>query len=149
MHKDISIEIRRAAMDLLARREHSSKELTQKLSRRFDDVERSVIQNVIQKLSDDGLQSDRRFAESYIRSKSLKGIGPVRIKQELTQKGVDSSLIGSAIQESEINWWDVLEACVLKKYGGFSFATPEEKAKCIRFLAYRGFSSEMVYEALD
>jgi len=136
-------------MDFLARREHSADELMQKLSRRFEEVERSVIAKAIQQLCDDGLQSDQRFAESYVRSKSSRGIGPVRIKQELAQKGVDSSIVSAVIQESDINWWDILEACVLKKFGGFSFSTPEEKAKCIRFLAYRGFPSDMVYGILD
>ena len=47
------IAIRRAAMDLLARREHSFKELTQKLSSRFPDED---IQSPLERLRDENLQ---------------------------------------------------------------------------------------------
>jgi regulatory protein len=76
-----------SALNLLARREHSRMELTQKLKlRNFSENE---ISQTIEQLTQQDLQSDKRFAECYMRSRAEKGFGPVRIKFELREKGVD------------------------------------------------------------
>ena len=78
-------------MGLLARREHSARELSHKLkSRDYDEVS---IQAVIESLIDEGLQSDDRFAEQFTRSRVEKGYGPIRIRQELRERGIADSPI--------------------------------------------------------
>jgi len=76
------LDVRRAAMDLLARREHSRYEIAVKLARRFGDNPKLFEQEVV-KLTDEGLQSDRRLAEAFIRARTNRGRGPVKIKMEL------------------------------------------------------------------
>ena len=68
-------ELRLAAMDLLARREHSSHELTTKLSRRFRnrDCDPILIQQVAMQLLDEGLLSNERFAASRVRQLTVRG----------------------------------------------------------------------------
>ena len=61
-------------MDFLARREHSRLELYQKLKQR--QFEPDVINSELNKLLDEGLQSDERFAEAFLRSRIDKGKGP-------------------------------------------------------------------------
>ena len=73
--------IRLKIMDFLARREYSSKEIYQKMSRRVEF--REMLDDVIQQLVEDGLISDARFAESYFQSRKNRGFGPLRIKNEL------------------------------------------------------------------
>ena len=75
-------------MDFLSRREHSSKEIYQKMSRRVESIE--MLMEVIDGLEQDGLLSDERFAESYFQSRKRRGFGPLRIKNELIQRGAVS-----------------------------------------------------------
>ena len=87
--KDIRLKI----MDFLSRREHSSKEIYRKMSRKVESKE-MLIQS-IQELEKDGLISDERFAESYFQSRKRRGFGPLRIKNELIQRGVQENLFYS------------------------------------------------------
>ena len=145
MHND-EIQLRRAAMDLLARREQSSHELANKLKRRSDSDQ--LIQSVISQLQADGLQSDFRFSEAFFRSLVARGIGPVRIRNEFRNRGVEKVLADEVISKlsESVNWYDLAESVVLKKYNTLVFDDEKSKAKCLRFLAYRGFSSEIAYD---
>ena len=60
-------KIRNAAMDLLTGREFSSAELATKLNKRFDN--HPSVDEVLVRLSEEGLQSDKRFAEAFVRSR--------------------------------------------------------------------------------
>ena len=83
------VEVRIAAMDFLARREHSLQELRRKLKRRFDDEE--LIESELQRLKDDNLQSDERYADSFLRQRSAKGYGPRRVRHEMREKGLSGA----------------------------------------------------------
>ncbi|WP_298634174.1 regulatory protein RecX [uncultured Umboniibacter sp.] len=135
-------------MDLLARREQSAKELFTKLKRRSDDDD--LIQSVITQLQEDALQCDRRFSESFFRSLVNRGIGPIRIRNEFRTKGISADLVDEIFQEmtDSVNWFDIAEAIVTKKFGSLEFSDEKNKAKCLRFLAYRGFSNEIAYEII-
>ena len=74
-------KIRFKILDLLSRREHSFKELINKLKDRVDSEEKLFEE--LTKLKEENLQSDERFAESYTRSRSVKGFGPEKISYEL------------------------------------------------------------------
>ena len=73
--------IRLKIMDFLARREHSAKEIRRKLGSRIESQDDLELE--IQKLEDEGLLSDERFAESYMHSRKRKGFGPLRIKNNI------------------------------------------------------------------
>ncbi len=60
-------------MRLLARREHSNLELTRKLDKRGFDL--AEIGRVLRALSDEGLLSDRRYAEAFARAAYRGGWG--------------------------------------------------------------------------
>lgn len=138
------------AVGLLARREHSVKELATKLASRG--VNSALIESVMCHLIDKRLQSDERFAEVYIRQRSLKGYGPVRIGVELRERGVDDGLISTqfhrAVDEGEVDWFERAAAAYAKKYGGREIEDVKERAKRMRFLQYRGFSHEQVAAAM-
>jgi regulatory protein len=138
--EDETLTARRAAMDLLARREHSRAELLRKLTRR---VSQDSAQIAIDRLSEEGLQSDERFAESYVRQRAERGVGPLRLGQELRERGVDEGLAREAISGSGFDWNEVATAALEKKFG--SAEPPEalkEKARMLRFAAYRGFERD-------
>ena len=69
-------------MDFLSRREHSKKELFNKLFKRVNDLE--FLNQEIDRLANEGLQSDERFSEAYIRSKTQAGYGPIKIKMAVS-----------------------------------------------------------------
>ena len=64
MSDDLFNIIYNKSLDLLSRREHSFKEIKEKLSSRFENKE--IIDSVIQKLSDNNLVNNKRYAEAYV-----------------------------------------------------------------------------------
>ena len=103
-----------------------------------------VIEDVIEQLSNEGLQSDRRFTESFCRSRLQKGYGPIRIGYELKQRGIGDELCDKAIFGLEAVWDDLIESVYLKKYSSARSVTRADWAKRIRFLQHRGFSGEAI-----
>lgn len=135
-----SADIRLAAMNLLARREHSVRELRNKLLRRFPDEE--MIAEQLQRLTDERLQSDARFADSYARQRCEKGYGPLRVREELRERGVDEADILLVMDALEIDWTALAAEVMRKKFGAAPPRDIKEKARRGRFMQYRGFSLE-------
>ena len=134
--------IRLKAMDLLARREHSFQELVKKLSVHFDDS--PLINDVLEKLQQQGLQSDQRFAEMFVRSRVNKTHGPIRIKNELRQRGVSVNLVNDALRQEGVDWMVLIEGLSIKKYGNTLPVDDRDRARRIRFFQYRGFSLDQI-----
>lgn len=91
-------------------------------------------------LEEDRLLDDLRFTEGYIRWRARSGFGPLRIKNELQQRGVDVDWN----QLSLIAWADELRAVREKKFGEALPKEIAERAKQARFLAYRGFPQDLI-----
>jgi regulatory protein len=138
-----AVDVRRAAMDLLARREHSRQELQRKLARRFA-VDAEVIFSVINQLTQEGLQSDQRLAEALLRYRSNRGQGPLKIKAEMREKCIESDLIEQIFDEANIDWFDLALRVLEKRYGDGSAVDASERAKRTRFLQQRGFSFDQI-----
>ena len=119
-------DIRLAGMDLLARREHSSKEIVTKLKRRFgkrlegDDL----IRDVVDQLTNEGLLSDERYAESMARQLVNRGSGPSKVAYELRQKGCDPDVALSDAFPDGVDWFAVAEEVFDRKFG--AKVMPEE-----------------------
>lgn len=134
--------VRFAAMNYLARREHAAGELREKLVRRFDAP--ALIDEVISKLAEEKLQSDERFTEAFVAMRRRQGKGPMRILQELQQKGVAGELIEVFVDASDGEWNDLAREVREKRFGSEPPQLPKEKARQMRFLQYRGFTAEQV-----
>jgi len=134
------------AVKLLSRREHSAQEIREKLRQReFDSAE---IEQTIEELKAGGWLSDERFAEAYIRMRQLKGFGPVRIAMELKERGVDELIVEAQLDTNDASWMQVLEQQYQKKYRNTAIDDYNEKAKRIRFLQYRGFTLDAIYQVV-
>ncbi len=130
------------AMDLLARREHSRRELLNKLKiRGFEGEE---VEAYLDRLAERGLQSDQRFAESYVRMRSGSGYGQRRISQELQQKGISESRISQIYEEMALDWYQIALEIWQKKYNQLPGNDLKLKAKQSRFLQYRGFDFDII-----
>ena len=135
-------------MDYLSRREHSYQELIKKLGKK--DFNLSLVNIELEKLIEDGLQSDSRFTESFIRSRKNQGKGPLRIRSELSIRGVASQLINDGIQEVKQEEWTQLAVEVLeKKLGNDSELDYHKQLKLMRFLSTRGFNKQQVKSAIN
>lgn len=141
--------LRRAAMDTLARREHSRAELSQKLARKFPELD-AHIPPVLDQLERDALLSDERFAEAYTRYRRNRGVGPLLIRQELAGKGVPAGLISAWVDEGDSQWQESLQAVIARKARGLELGALDAQArqKLFRFCLSRGFSSEQISRAL-
>jgi regulatory protein len=135
-------EIREAGLRLLARREHSQKELLNKLL--IKGFNQDDILAVIEELALQGWQSDVRYAESYTRHRIQKGYGPVFIISELRQNGIDAFHLEETLQKTAGSWMGLLEQVYIKKYNHDILIDRNEWAKRSRFLLNRGFSGAMV-----
>src|SRR5688500_16618893 len=112
-----AITARRAAMNLLARREHSFQELLQKLGEKFPDFSKDeILTPVLQGLQDENLQSDARFAEAYVRYRSTRGFGPQKIAAELYSRKLEAGLLNSVLYENGPDWSLVCAEVLGKKF---------------------------------
>jgi regulatory protein len=139
---DNVVELRARALRLLARREHTRRELENKLSPHAGSSE--DLQGLISGLKQKNQLSEERFAEERARSLSRK-YGAARIRQDLRAKGVSDELISRVTGEGEL---ERARAILERKYRTVA-ATREEKAKRMRFMQSRGFSSEIIFRLLS
>ena len=137
-------DVRDAALRLLARREHSFRELQRKLGQRGWPGE--MVDEVVSQLADEGLQSDDRFAESFVRSRSLKAYGPIRIRAELNERGIDRSQVDKALRESDADWFAIAARWYQRRYGDGPVDNLKEKSRRQQALARRGFDHGIIRE---
>lgn len=129
-------------MDLLARREHGRVELSRKLRSRGAPAE--LIESVLDRLVEEGLLSETRYLESFVRMRANAGYGPLRIREELAQRGLAREDIEQALRESGFDWAEQLRAVWMRKFYGELPSDQRERARQGRFLSYRGYSLDMI-----
>jgi regulatory protein len=130
----------------LARREYGRRELIQKLVQRGcaeDDAAR-----IVAELAADGLVSDERFFEALLHVRRVRGYGPLYIRRELEEKGIDRESIQRWLDVGSHDWVEDAKRVYKKKFGGKQPANIAERAKQTRFLQYRGFTHEQIRKAL-
>ncbi len=139
--------IRRAynyAVSLLSRRDHSEKELRDKLSLKGY---RKGTDEAIDKLRDSGYVSDERFARLYVRElQTFKKYGKRRIEQELYRKGIDREIIREVLDETDFDE-DELVNLIERKYSRY---LGDEKGiqKTMNSLLRMGYSYGEIRDAL-
>ena len=135
------------AMQYLARREHSCRELLHKLLGKGCDS--TLAAEVVKKLESEHLVSDDRFMESLIRARRNRGYGPVRIQKELQEKGVESEAISHCLDVTGREWLEVIRRVQRKKFGSKIPKSYAERARQARFLQYRGFTYDQIQHLLN
>ena len=138
--------VRESALKLLGRRDHSSKELTGKLLQRGFDTD--AIEAVLDELTQAGLHSERRYAESYARQRAMKSYGPLRIRAELSERGIDRDLVRQTLNELDIDFNDLARSFYKRKYSK-PVQDYQEKARRSQAMARRGFAPEHLRGLLD
>jgi regulatory protein len=130
------------ALGLLARREHSRRELKQKLDR--GGYARDEAADALDRLGEQHYQDDERFAEVLIRSRSAQGYGPMRLRAELKSHGLADARIRQLLDAAEIDWADLAAGQLRRRYGSAGSSDPAERARRAQFLLRRGFPAATV-----
>ena len=137
----------RLALGLLARREHSIRELSTKLAQR--DLDDDVIRSTLDSLQIDRLLSEERFVEQFVRSRIARGDGPMKIRAELFQRGIGSADAERELEAQDPDWGQLAEVQRRKKFGQEIPAEFSERARQARFLQGRGFGMSEIRRALN
>lgn len=132
-------------MRLLAAREHARSELERKLLARGHTAE--AVAEALDSLSGEGLQSDHRYVEALVRSRRERGYGPLRVREELRQRGIDPALVRPWLEQDEA-WMQSLREARDKRFGSARPASAAELARQMRFLGRRGFPPEAIRAVL-
>jgi len=130
------------ALGLLARREHSRKELKTKLRQGGYEGEESAA--ALDRLGEQHYQDDDRFAEVLLRSRLGQGYGPMRLRQELKSHGLADARIRELLDAVEVDWDASATAQLRRRYGGAGSNDPAERARRAQFLLRRGFAAATV-----
>ncbi len=141
--KDNYTRCMNSAIYSLAMREHSRQEIYNKLSHK-DFSDGVDINALLDELEEKNYLNDNRFTECFIRSRSQRGQGVNKITNDLRQRGITPQLISRALNESNIDWYEMANKQREKKFGKSKPINYKEKARQMRFLFNRGFDAEII-----
>jgi regulatory protein len=141
------LSLKGRGLQILAQREHSRSELRRKLlvhAQKDEDPEAADaterVEAVLDWLSANRYLCEERFAESRVHARASR-YGNLRIRQELAQHGVALSVEATQqLKDSEL----ARAREVWSRKFGQPAAEAADRARQMRFLAGRGFSSEVI-----
>lgn len=82
-----------------------------------------------------------------MRSRISRGQGPVRIAQELRQRGIADAEVRAALANAEVDWDELARSVLGRQFRGGA-ADMKTRARQMRFLEYRGFTAAQIRFAL-
>jgi regulatory protein len=133
-----------AAVALLARRDHASAELRERLA--GQGFEPRAVAEALAALAAQGTLDDARYAQNYVAYHAARGRGPIRIGAELRARGLPPELIEGALGGGP-DWPALARDLRARHFGRAAPGSWREKARQARFLQYRGFSSDHIRAA--
>lgn len=146
------LSLKGRGLQILAQREHSRSELRRKLlvharkpaaegdAAPEAEVAQAQVEAVLDWLAQHQYLSEERFVESRIHVRAAR-YGNLRIRQELAQHGV--ALSDEAARQLKDSETERAREVWARKFGQAA-QDPAERAKQMRFLAARGFSSDAI-----
>jgi regulatory protein len=138
-------EIYSHACRLLARREHSVAELRTKLQAKWPGDDQ--VGPLVDRLAEEGLVCDRRFASALVRSRIAKLQGPRKVRAELLKRSVSGSDIEAAMRDAGPVWTELATMWLLRQ--GVVVDDHEARAKYYRRLLSRGFTHDQAMDAMN
>jgi regulatory protein len=138
------LSLKGRALRLLSGREHSRAELERKLGPHEE--EPGQLRRVLDELQAKGFIDQRRVAESVVHRRAAK-LGAARIRQELQARGLDAELVAEAVAGLRSNELQRAQAVWRRKFDAPP-ADAAERGKQARFLAARGFASDVIRRVL-
>jgi regulatory protein len=136
------------ALNLLAARPYSTQSLRRKLVQK--EYLADEVSSTIDRLLDNGLLNDARYAEQYARSKMLAtGASKRRLQQDLYRKGIKgdtaTDAIAAVLETEEIDPAEVIERVARKKLAQLGdLEPPVVRRRLFAFLARRGYDLDEI-----
>ena len=135
------------AIGLLARREHSRVELARKLQRHLGpDETLADIERVLDRLQQQDLLSDRRFAASLVRQRSSR-YGDLRLTRDLRERGVPDADAEAALQGVQGTEARRAHETWARRFDTLP-TSREERGRQGRYLQARGFTMDVIVQVL-
>lgn len=123
--------------DFLSRRDHSVKELKEKLLRTADEAS---VDKVIARFEELGYLDDRKFAENYAEHLfKNKNYSVNHVKQELYKKGISRDIVAEIMDDTEIDSVENIVTIINKRYYN-KLNAENGREKVIAALMRKGFS---------
>ena len=144
-----------AAMRILNYRFNSEAELRRKL--RMKKFEKEEIDATIRRLHEEKWLDDGRFAGAFVRTRTNKRVGTLRIRRELQAAGVSGDAAAQAIAENvdpERERESLQALCgrrmrvLVRRHGADYVGTDEAHAKLTAYLIGHGYDSALVREVV-
>lgn len=145
-----AVSFRRAynkGLDLLSRRDHTKKELIQKLSK---NVPRDIAINVVEKIEDLGLINEENYAKIYASELvNRKGMSAFRVKQELIKRGIDRETADYVVEELDTDNKQCIINLLNKKFAYRNLSDEKELRRTINALIRLGYQYGEIKSALE
>ncbi|MFO7819775.1 MAG: RecX family transcriptional regulator [Halanaerobacter sp.] len=144
------LEAKEAAFNLLSYRQRSIGELKERLLNKGYEIE--IVQQVINILKRLDYLDDQEFAITWVKDRITKGYGPYRIRQQLKEKGIDTRVIESSLEQeysSQLEYDLALELAAKKMSRYRDKDYHERRYKLSKVLERKGFSFEIINLVLD
>ncbi len=141
----------RAALDLLARRDHFRRELERKLSRKdFSDAD---IEKALARCEQRGLLDDENTAARFVEVRAIsRGWGPRRLEAELLERGVAREVAEAAARLSPDTAAQAMGAALrrlLSRAPAEWWRDGQRRARMVSSLIGRGFAADDAYAAIS
>ncbi len=107
-----------------------------------------MVAEVLDGLERRKLLSDARFSEQFARQRAERGHGPLKILNELEQRGIDEDTARGYVNLWDPVWLERAKKAKSKRFGPAPPSDLKDRARQSRFLAQRGFTAEQARKAL-
>jgi regulatory protein len=142
----IGLSLKARALRCLAQREHSRAELARKLARHAEDRPEAPaaaqIETLLDELAARGLLDERRAAEAVVAIQARR-FGAARLKQTLRTRGLPAEVAADALAAVAGSELERAREVWRRRFGAPA-ADAAGRAKQARFLAGRGFGSDVI-----
>jgi len=151
-HDDQYVRAKQRALDYLAHKPRTEEEVRRKLRRQ--DIAAPVVEDVVARLYELDYLDDEEYAHGYVRNRfSSKKYGPVRIRRELVERGIERHTADAAVDEffAEQDVEAAARGHAEKRWARLSDEEDirRRKQKLYRYLRRRGFTSTTITPLLD
>ena len=144
-----ALSLKGRALRFLAAREHSRVELERKLGAHAETPEQ--LAQVLDELQAKDFINETRVVESVLNRRAAR-FGAARVRHELLGKGLGAEVVLQAVQGLKATELERAREVWRKKFSGKSDGSAPDAAarlKQLRFLAARGFGTEVIRRVLS
>ena len=134
------------ALYLLGFRDYSEKEMQNKLKLDFTD---DAIENTIEKLKEQKLLDDEKFASKYADVLIFeKKFSKKMAVYELTKKGIDKQISESIVDNIDVDEKDQIKGLISRKYKD-AYNDEKVKRRAIAFLQRHGYKIQDIFDVIN